>query len=142
VPRRVGHDELACVGREEPVRDVDRDALLALGQEAVEQEREVELSVLRAEADGVAFERRQMIVEDELRLVQEPADERALAIVDAATRDEAEQPLAQLRLEVLLDLLDRSAQKYPSCFFFSIDPLESRSISRPCRSDVFATNIS
>jgi len=43
VPRRVGDDELAPRGREVAVGDVDRDALLALGGEAVEQQREVEV---------------------------------------------------------------------------------------------------
>ena len=43
VPGRVGDDELAPLGREVAVRDVDRDALLALGLEAVGEEREVDL---------------------------------------------------------------------------------------------------
>jgi hypothetical protein len=33
--RRVGEDELAFRGRKVPVRDVDRDALFALGLQAV-----------------------------------------------------------------------------------------------------------
>ena len=36
--RRVGDDELPLLGREVPVRDVDRDALFALGGEAVGEE--------------------------------------------------------------------------------------------------------
>ena len=43
VARRVGDDELALLGREEAVGDVDGDALLALGGEAVDQQREVDL---------------------------------------------------------------------------------------------------
>ena len=42
VPRRVGDDELAQRRGEIAVGDVDRDALLALGDEAVGQERQVE----------------------------------------------------------------------------------------------------
>ena len=42
VARRVGDDELALVGREEAVGDVDGDALLALGLQAVDQQREVD----------------------------------------------------------------------------------------------------
>ena len=49
VARRVGDDELALVGREEAVGDVDGDALLALGREAVDEQREVELAALRAD---------------------------------------------------------------------------------------------
>jgi hypothetical protein len=48
VARRVGDDELAPVGAEEAVGDVDRDALLALGGQAVDQQREVDLAALRA----------------------------------------------------------------------------------------------
>ena len=36
--RAVGDDELALVGREVPVRDVDRDALLTLGLEAIDED--------------------------------------------------------------------------------------------------------
>ena len=50
VARRVGDDELALVGREEAIRDVDRDALLALGRQAVDQQREIEFAALRAES--------------------------------------------------------------------------------------------
>ena len=42
VPRRVGQDELAARGGEIPVRDVDRDPLLALRLEAVGEQREVD----------------------------------------------------------------------------------------------------
>jgi hypothetical protein len=42
VPRRVGENELPPRGREVPVGDVDRDALLPLGLEAVGEEREVD----------------------------------------------------------------------------------------------------
>jgi hypothetical protein len=44
---RVGDDELAPLGLEVAVGDVDRDPLLALGLEAVEQQREVEVASLR-----------------------------------------------------------------------------------------------
>ena len=42
VARRVGDDELALRGREVAVGDVDRDALLALGLEAVGEQRQVD----------------------------------------------------------------------------------------------------
>ena len=49
VAGRVGDDELAPLGGEEAVGDVDGDALLALGGQAVDQQREVELVALRAD---------------------------------------------------------------------------------------------
>ena len=42
VARRVGEDELPPRGREIAVRDVDRDALLALGLQAVGEQREID----------------------------------------------------------------------------------------------------
>ena len=53
-PGRVGDDELAPAGREVAVGDVDRDALLALGLEAVRQQRQVDLAAGRALALAVA----------------------------------------------------------------------------------------
>ena len=56
--RRVGDDECALGRGEEAVGDVDRDALLALGLEAIEQQREIDLVAGRAGTLGVLFERR------------------------------------------------------------------------------------
>jgi hypothetical protein len=40
----IGHNERAAVSREIPIRDVDRDPLLALGLEAIEDQRVIELA--------------------------------------------------------------------------------------------------
>src|SRR4029079_7211238 len=53
---------------------------------------------------AVAFERFELIVEDLLALVQQPADERRLAVIDAAARDEAQQLLFFLLLEPRADI--------------------------------------
>ena len=57
VPRAVGDDVLALFGIEEAVRDVDGDALLAFGGQAVHQQRVVDLRALRAMAAAVGGER-------------------------------------------------------------------------------------
>jgi hypothetical protein len=101
--------------------------LLALGGETIEKEREVETVTLGAGLPGVGGERRQLVFEQEIGFVEESPDQRALAIVDAAARDEAEQG---------------RGQKYPSCFFFSIEAVSSWSMTRPCRSEVLARIIS
>ena len=95
----------------------------------------------------VGLERGELVLEEHLRFVEQPADQRALAVVDAAAGDEAQQALVLVRLQVPVDVLgdqvgDVRHQKYPSCFFFSIEPLESWSITRPCRSEVRASSIS
>ena len=105
VSRGVGDDELPAIGREVAVRDVDRDALLPLGGEAVEQQREVEVVALGAEPPGLALESREVVLEQHLRLEQEASDQRALAVVDAAARDEAHHALVLVRLQVREDVL-------------------------------------
>ena len=105
VARRVRDDELAFLGREEAVGDVDRDALLLLGRQPVDEQREIEFVALRADALRVGLERRELVVEQRLRLVQQAADERALAVVDAAAGDEAQQRLVLVRDEIALDVV-------------------------------------
>ena len=104
VPRRVRNDELALVGREKPVRNVDRDALLALRGEAVDQQREIERAALRPDLLRVRLERGELVLEDHLRVIEQPADERRLAVIDAAAGDEPEQALVLMRLEIGLDV--------------------------------------
>jgi hypothetical protein len=89
VSRGVGDDELSVGRGEVAIRDVDRDALLTFGAEAVGQEREVH-ALLAAQARGV-LERFEGVFEDLLRVVQEPTDERALAVVDRTRRRKPQQ---------------------------------------------------
>ncbi len=92
VPWRVGDDELAQRGGEIAVGDVDRDALLALGDEAVGQERKVERepASLRCPLD-----RCELVGEDRLRVVEEAPDQRALAVVDAARGQEPQHAVVE-----------------------------------------------
>jgi hypothetical protein len=89
VARRVGDDVLARAGGEVAVGDVDGDALLALGLQAVGEQREVHrfhAALFRGALDGV-----QGVGEDGLGVVEQTADQRALAVVDAAAGEKAEQ---------------------------------------------------
>ena len=132
--RRVGDDERASFGGEIAIGDVDRDALFALSLEPVDQKRVVDSLARRAELLRVALERRKLVVEDELLLVQHPPDEGGLAVVDRAAGEKTK----RRRREINGDI----HQKYPSRFFFSIEEASSESIKRPCRSDVVALRIS
>ncbi len=49
VAGRVGDDELALVGREEAIGYVDRDALLPLGRQAIDEKGEIERAALRSD---------------------------------------------------------------------------------------------
>ena len=88
VAGRVGNDELAPRRGEVAVGDVDRDALLALRAQAVSQQRQVNGGIA-APPRGL-LDRRELVLEDALRVVQQPADERALAVVDRARGREAQ----------------------------------------------------
>jgi len=76
VAGRVGDDELAQRCREVAVRDVDRDALLALGAQPVGEQREVGSLVTASAAD--VLDVLELVLEDRLRVVLEPPDQRGL----------------------------------------------------------------
>ena len=82
VARSVGDDEAAVRCGEVAVSDIDRDALLALGAQAVGQQGEVALAIAVATAGLV--DRGELILEHRLGVVQQSTDQRALAVVDAA----------------------------------------------------------
>jgi hypothetical protein len=103
----VGGDEAPPVGGEGPVGDVDRDPLFALGLQAVDEQRQVDALPLRAVLLRFSFERAQLIVEDPLRVVQQAAEQRRLAVVDAAAGDETKRRLAALALQVFDDVVGR-----------------------------------
>jgi hypothetical protein len=119
VAGRVGDDELALVGGEEAVGDVDGDALLALGGQAVDQQGEVDRAALGADPLGVGFEGRHLVLEDHLAVVEQPADQGRLAVVHRPAGDEAQQRLVlvgdQIGVDVVGDqvggLVDRIHQK-------------------------------
>ncbi len=134
VTGRVGDDERKRLsGRANSDRhDVDRDALLALGLEAVDQQREIDVGAGRAVLLRVALQSGELVVEDQLLLVEQAADQRRFSVVDGAAGEEAQRR----------EFLSAAHQKYPSRFFFSIEPASSVSIRRPWRSEVVDARIS
>lgn len=101
---RVGHDELALVGREEAVGHIDGDALLALCGQTIDEQREVQLAALRADFLGVRNQCFHLILKQHLGFVQQASDQRALAVIHAAAGDEAQQAFLLVRLQVFLDI--------------------------------------
>ena len=101
VAGRVGDDELACLGGEEAVGDVDGDALFALRLQPVDEEGEVDVVADGAVPAAVAGERRQLVLKDQLGIVEQPTDQRRLAVVDRSAGDEAQQTLGGLLGEIL-----------------------------------------
>jgi hypothetical protein len=153
VAGRIGDDELALVGREEAVGDVDGDALLALGLQAVDQQREVDVvadvpfSWSRASSVG------ELVLEDQLGVVEQPADQRRLAVVDGAAGEEAQQRLLGLlrRVRDTIEIGVAGARQLAETFVaIRNSPRASSSPSsrprpvdqRPSRSEVRAVSIS
>src|SRR6266404_1029514 len=137
VPRRIGDDELAPRRGEVTVRDVDGDALLALRFEAVRKEREVDLA--DAASHRCALDRRKLVLLDRARIVEQPPDERALAVVDAARRDETQH--AAVHVLAALDFAEQRHQKYPSRLRRSIDASEVWSSMRVAPRSVSVASI-
>ena len=79
VPRAIREDEGAPGGSEVSVRDVDRDALLALGTKPVGQQREVDALAPALASD--ALDRLVGVGQDGLGVMQQPAHECRLAVV-------------------------------------------------------------
>ncbi len=104
VARRIGDDEFALFGREEAIGDVDGDALLALGGQAVDQKGEVDVAALGADAAAVRLQRRHLILEDHLGIIEQPADQGGLAVVHAAAGDEAQQALVLVGVQIGVDV--------------------------------------
>ncbi len=96
VPGAVREDEAAAVRGEVAVGDVDGDALLALGTQAVGQQGQVDRLVparqpAEAAVRGGAGDGVELVGEDRLGVVQEPAHQGGLAVVDRSGGGEAEQ---------------------------------------------------
>jgi hypothetical protein len=84
-PGGVGNDELARLGGEVAVGHVDGDALLALGLQAVGEQRQVDRVAGRA-----ALQHVELVGEDGLAVEQQAADQGGLAVVDRAGGEKSE----------------------------------------------------
>ena len=82
VPRAVGEDEAAAGGREVAVGDVDGDALLALGTQAVDKQREVH--AVEAAVGGGALHGLHLVCKHGLGVIEQAADEGGLAVINGA----------------------------------------------------------
>jgi len=101
VPRGVGEDERATRRREVAIGDVDGDALLALGAEAVGEQCEVDRLVPLGGARPL--DRGEGVGEDRLGVVQKSPDEGGLAVVDGARGGEPQELVRGRRRGVLHD---------------------------------------
>jgi len=110
----VRDDEFASLSCEESVGNVDRDALFAARGEPVDQQREIDVLSLCAEALAVVRQSRELVLKDHFAVVEQAADQRRFAVID--------EPQVMKRSSGLVRI-DGSAghQKYPACFLSSIE---------------------
>src|SRR5690606_33355095 len=99
MPGGVDHNELALVSGKEAVGHIDRNALLAFGRQAVDEQREVDGVALGAPFSGVGFDSGQLVFEQHLGFVKQAPDQGAFAVIDAAAGNEAQQVLLFVRLQ-------------------------------------------
>ena len=100
VTRCIGDDELALRRREEAIGHVDRDALLAFRFEPVDQQREIDVLAGRAVLPGILLERGKLVLEDQLRVVEQPSDQRRLAVIDRSAGKKTQERLVLLLGEI------------------------------------------
>ena len=100
----VRDDELALLGVEEAIGHVDGDALFAFCGKTVDQQGEVDLAALRADLLRIRLQCVELVLEDHLRIVEQPPDQRRLAVVHAAAGDEAQHGLVLVGFEIGLDV--------------------------------------
>ena len=67
---RIGNNERASRRRKKSIGDIDRDALLPLGLEAVEKERKINVCFSGAVPLGVLKKSRELIFENQLGIMQ------------------------------------------------------------------------
>ena len=95
MPRRVGDDVFARAGREIAICHVDGDALLALGLQTIGEQGQIHrfhATLLRCSGDGG-----EGVGEDGFGVEQESPNQGALAVIDAAAGEKAQQPVVDGR---------------------------------------------
>ena len=101
---RVGDDVLARRRGEVSIRNIDGDALLAFAAQSVDEERQIKFARLRAHRLRVAGGGGQRVLVNHVGVVQQAADERALAVIDRPAGQKAQQLLVLMAREVGLDV--------------------------------------
>ena len=105
VPRCIGDDELALFRRKKPIGDIDGDTLFAFCSETIHKQGEIYLLALCARLLAVRLQRSQLVFKNHLAVIEQPANQRALAIIHAAASDKAEQFLVLMLGEIGVNIL-------------------------------------
>ncbi len=96
MPGAVDNDEAARIGVEIAPGDVDSDALLALGDETVDEQAEIRVCAARGGAPRL-LQRLALVVIEIGGIPQEAADQRRLAVVNRAASEQMQNAVELLR---------------------------------------------
>ncbi|HEY0748483.1 MAG TPA: hypothetical protein VGD63_17410 [Steroidobacteraceae bacterium] len=105
MPGSVCNDKFALVGGKESIGHVDGDALFALGGQAIDQQREIDVLTLGTHALAVRIQRSELIFKDHFGVVQKPADQRRFAVIDRSAGDEPKQRFVLMAHQILINVL-------------------------------------
>ncbi|CNV32608.1 Uncharacterised protein [Salmonella enterica subsp. enterica serovar Bovismorbificans] len=83
--RRVGDNKFSFFRGEIAVRDVNSNALLTLGLQPIDQQRQIEFFSLRAMTFTVIMQRRELIFINLQGIVQQTTYQRTFTVINAAT---------------------------------------------------------
>ena len=113
--------------RERSISYIDRDALFTFCGETIKRKREI-----RGRC-RVLPDIQKLVFEKGSQIVEHSADQCGLAVIYRAARHHSK----KIHVRRVLPGVDAGMQhqKYPSCFFASMEAPASRSMIRPCRSD-------
>ncbi len=150
VARRVDQHDIARRRAEANLAGVDRDALVALGLQRIEQERPFER---HAAPCADCLEAIELSVGKTAGFVQQPADQRRFAVIDMADDDNAnERPLRQadvavgsvtrIFMMVLISTDGLACYRYPAVRSRSNASSDSWSMARPERSGMLVASSS
>jgi hypothetical protein len=91
VSRCIGENKSTPRTREVTVGNVDSDPLLALSLKTIEEKSEIQTVAYSTELLALGFESRELVVRHFSRIVEQPADERALTIIYASAGEKSQQ---------------------------------------------------
>ena len=100
----VGDNELALVGREIAVRDVDGDSLFAFGFQTVRQKGWIEILSGRAVYLGILGDLFQLIFVDHMGVIKQSTDQRRFPVIHGTTGQQTKQILGFVPVEIFADI--------------------------------------
>src|SRR5215813_13231531 len=103
--RGIGDDEFAARSAEVAVGDINGNSLFALRTKAIREQGKID--GLAGPVDAALLYRGELVFINRLAVVEKPANQRRLAVIDAAGGGKAQQFLAEFLVEKVLQTIVR-----------------------------------